>query len=50
MFVRADQALLDRLDKLCEQQKQERPGIALSRADIARMLLWGALDGKEDSR
>jgi hypothetical protein len=52
LFIRANSALLDRLDELCEQEKKRRPGIVLSRADVARSILWDAINrsGKDESK
>jgi hypothetical protein len=49
LFVRANQDLLDRLDELRQQRSAKNPGIVLSRADIARAILWEAIErgGKE---
>jgi hypothetical protein len=44
LFVRANQDLLDKLDLLRDRQSLERPGIVLSRADVARAILWDAVN------
>jgi hypothetical protein len=43
LFVRANQELLDKLNLLVERRQRENPGVALSRADVARAILWDAL-------
>ncbi len=43
LFVRANQDLLDRLNELLERRQRENPGVALSRADVARAILWDAV-------
>ena len=43
LFIRVDDDLLKRLDKLREQQSKRKPGIVLSRADVARSILWDAV-------
>lgn len=43
LFVRANQDLLDRLNMLLERRQRENPGLALSRADVARSILWDAV-------
>lgn len=44
LFVRANQELLDKLNLLRDKRSKERPGIVLSRADIARAILWEAVN------
>ena len=43
LFVRANQDLLDKLNQLLERRQRENPGLALSRADVARAILWEAV-------
>ena len=43
LFVRANQDLLDKLNELLERRQRENPGVALSRADVARAILWDAV-------
>jgi len=43
LFVRANQDLLDKLNMLLERRQRENPGVALSRADVARSILWDAV-------
>jgi hypothetical protein len=43
LFVRANQDLLDKLNLLVERRQRENPGVALSRADVARSILWDAV-------
>jgi hypothetical protein len=44
LFIRADQKLLDRLEDLRRRKSEESRGIVLSTADIARSILWDAVD------
>ena len=46
LFVRANEDLLDALDVLVERERIERPGRAVSRADVARELLYLAVKKK----
>ncbi len=41
--MRANQDLLDKLNELLERRQRENPGVALSRADVARAILWDAV-------
>ena len=43
LFVRASSDLLKALDDLVRDQKAARPGVALSRSDAARELLYEGL-------
>lgn len=43
LFVRANQDLLDKLNQLLERRQRENPGLTLSRADVARAILWDAV-------
>jgi hypothetical protein len=43
LFVRANQDLLNKLNLLLERRLKENPGIVLSRADVARSILWDAV-------
>lgn len=43
LFVRCDQALLDALDEIARAQQRTMPGHGVSRSDVARELLYGAL-------
>ena len=43
LFVRTNQGLIDKLDAQLERQQEKNPGMVLSRADVARTLLWDAL-------
>lgn len=47
LYIRTDQDLLDRLDELRVRQESKMPGIVLSRADIARAVLWDAINRSE---
>ena len=42
LYVRATSDLLDRLDRIAEQERHAHPGRSVSRADIARELLHRA--------
>ena len=51
LFVRADQELLDKLEELRKRRNDKNPGMVISRADVARSILWEGLaraEGKED--
>lgn len=43
LFVRADQKLLDKLEELRQRRNDKTPGIVISRADVARSILWDGL-------
>lgn len=43
LFVRASQALLDKLDEL-RRQRSEKTRITFSRSDLARAILWEAIE------
>jgi hypothetical protein len=49
LFVRADQALLDKLESMREQRISMSPGVTLSRADVARALLWEGIRREEST-
>ncbi len=42
--LRLPRVVLERLDRLAEQMRQERPGLRLSRSDVARMLILQGLE------
>lgn len=44
LYIRADQKLLDRLEELRRRKSEDSRGIVLSTADIARSILWDAVD------
>lgn len=44
LFVRTDQALLDALEKLRAQRSEATRGIVVSKADVARALLWEGIE------
>jgi predicted ATP-dependent serine protease len=48
LFVRTSRTLLDELDALVREEKQERPYRVVTRADIARELLHEAIARKKD--
>jgi hypothetical protein len=43
---RANADLLRLIDREAAQMKAERPGLSVSRADVARDLIWRALKGR----
>lgn len=43
LYVRANDDLLDALDALVEKERESRPGRVISRADVARDLLYRAV-------
>lgn len=43
LYVRASDDLLNALDALVEKERGERPGRTISRADVARDLLYQAV-------
>ncbi len=43
LYIRVDTELHNAVNARWEQEKKVRPGLALSRADIVRELLWMAL-------
>lgn len=47
LYVRANDQLLDLLDRLVEQERIRRPGYSISRADVARELLYAAARERE---
>lgn len=52
LFVRTNQELLDKLEELRQRRSDEIPGVALSTADVARAILWEAIEraeGEEES-
>ena len=49
LYIRVDEKLLEELDELRDQQK--KPGIVLSRGDVVRNILWGAIeDAKKEKK
>lgn len=51
LYVRADQELLDKLEALRRRRSDDSRGVVLSTADIARSILWEAVerDDKEQA-
>jgi hypothetical protein len=43
LFIRASADLLDALDALVQEERDQRAGRTVSRADVARELLYGAV-------
>jgi hypothetical protein len=44
LYVRCTQGLLDGLDRLREKRQRETEGLIVSRASMARILLWESLE------
>lgn len=40
LYIRASEDLLDALDELVERERQSHPGRSVSRADVAREILY----------
>jgi len=47
LFVRANQELLDKLESLRQRRNAQHRGITLSKADVARALLWDGIEREE---
>jgi len=47
LFVRANQELLDKLEELRRDRSEKAPGIVFSKADVARAILWEAIEREE---
>lgn len=43
LYVRTSERLLNLLDEVVEQERRSRPGHSISRADVARDLLYSAV-------
>lgn len=50
LFVRANQELLDKLEELRRERSEEQRGIVLSKADVARAILWEAIERGDKER
>jgi hypothetical protein len=50
LFVRADKRLLDKLEKEWERRCERNPGMVISKADVARSLIWEGLARAEKER
>jgi len=50
LYVRADEQLLDLLDRLVEQERRKHPGRSVSRADVTRELLYKAAGATRQQR
>jgi hypothetical protein len=48
LYIRVNDDLLRDLDRLTEQARCERRGRAISRADVAREILYRAVAGRDD--
>lgn len=46
LFVRANQDLLDKLEELRQRRSGQTPGVVLSTADVARAILWEAIEAE----
>lgn len=47
LFVRANRELLEKLEQLRQQRSAKTHGIVLSTADVARAILWEAIEREE---
>lgn len=47
LYVRTNQELLDKLEELRRRRSDESPGVVLSTADVARTILWDAIQRAE---
>jgi hypothetical protein len=50
LFVRANQELLDKLEELRRERSERSPGIVLSTADVARSILWAAIEREREKK
>lgn len=48
LFVRANQDLLDKLEVLRQRRSERAQGIVLSTADVARAILWEAIESESE--
>lgn len=44
LYVRADEKLLRELERLRQRRSERSPGVTLSRSDLARAILWEAIE------
>jgi hypothetical protein len=44
LFVRTNQELLDKLEELRRRRSESSRGVVLSTADVARSILWDAIE------
>lgn len=49
LFVRVEPRLMRKLDSFVEQQRKLQRGVALSRADVVRTILWDRLGEQEQA-
>lgn len=49
LFVRVDAALLAKVDKLVERERQLKPGTSCSRSDVVRDILWARIYRDEEA-
>jgi len=47
LYVRTNQELVDKLEELRRRRSDEIPGVVLSTADVARAILWEAVERAE---
>lgn len=48
IFIRADPALNQSLDRLLEQRREQNPGLNLSKSALVRTLIWEAIHRERD--
>lgn len=47
LYVRADRALLDKLEELRLRRSAAQPGVVLSTSDVVRAVLWEAVSADD---
>ncbi len=47
LYIRADDDLMKAVEQRWRSEREARPGLALSRADVVRELLWARLTDEE---
>lgn len=50
LYIRATPELVEAIERRWESDKDEQPGVALSRADVVRQLLWSALQNTGEGK
>jgi hypothetical protein len=48
LYVRADEELIERLEALRARRSRENRGVVLTTSDLARSILWEALERSEE--
>lgn len=48
LYMRVEGQLIEALEKLRERESHRRPGVVVSRADVARSILWAAVQKAEE--